>query len=433
MRRLFSHLALVAVVVLTVSTPSRAEVPVNDRITLDGDVRFRTEISGYEGKTFYDTSYLRTLVGMRLQAQDNLLFRIRIKESRVLGTTPSNEKSSSFLDLQEGYFLVTGILNTPVDFQAGRFEMLYGRRRIMGNGNWNNYGPRTYDGIRFHWHSGVNQAWLFVNKTTERSYADAEDYNPGDRVLVGFAGELFDSRVQPIVLADVDNARYEPAPDTESWKGQRVFTAGVYLPYETGGLTTNLDAAYQFGKRRNAQLYFSDVSAWLLAADATWTFPLPLAPHLGIGADITSGTRLSAYAKREDHTFQAPFMSRHVYRGYMDYFKDVNQGLNELFLRAGLSPTQHSNLDLTLHHFELLHHAFTPDISFKSPLFGDRNYQLGTELDLRLRARLTPGLDLDAAYCHFYAHNEELITNPFAQVVSSFEDDFIYIALTGTF
>ena len=56
----------------------------------------------------------------------------------------------------------------------------------------------------------------------------------------------------------------------------------------------------------------------------------------GVGIDMTSGNVYDKDSPKDpDHVFYSPYMSRHRFRGYMDYFKDVRQGLTDGIARVG--------------------------------------------------------------------------------------------------
>ena len=391
-----------------------ADIPITKKVSIDGDLRYRIEI--YDGHDFdnstgmYDYSYMRTQLGLKVQVSDKVMVRVKFKESRYLGTTGSNKNSTSFFNLQEGYILENEFIGLPVDFQFGRYEFMCGRRRIQGNGAWNNFGPRTYDGFRFLYKGNEMQWDFFYAKIIERSFTaqtpyTGDSFNAYDRHLFGLSGKLLDGKIQPLMVVDWDEKKYIEDADL-------IITPAVHAKYTIGGTKIDFDAGYQFGTKKD-----NDLSSWLLVTDVTYKFDNPLKPMVGVGVDIASGTSYSDSLNGKDHCFYTPFMSRHAFKGYMDFYKDVTKGLFDAVFRVGFSPCKKSTLRLDVHNFTTMEDMQTA---------SGKNYkQMGQEFDLRLKIKMVKGFSLDTAACAFFASDD-------------YKPDgdpgyFFYMALTGKF
>ena len=392
--KIISIFLMVTAAVIFLPAAILGDIVINDRLTLDGNIRFRLEI---EGKDFsnetgmYDCTYLRTMLGFTCKASEEVKLRIKFKESRYLGTSGSNKKSTSFFDLQEGYIQVQELLGMPFDLQLGRYEMLYGRRRIIGNGIWNNFGPRTFDGFRTLYINETLEMDFFFAKVVERSFIDqqpytGDDFSACDRNLFGVNLSLKKGNLQPLLVVDWDSRNDLQHSDL-------ILMPAIYGKNNIIGCTLEFDAGYQWGKKNDA-----DLNSWLLAADLIYTFPNVPQPLLGLGFDITSGTSEKDAAAGEDHTFYTPFMSRHRFKGFMDYYTDVYKGLFDLIVHFGVSPDDKTNLQLDVHNFQTLEPLLNST--------GEKYHQMGQEADLRLRASLAKGLDLDTAVCAYLASQD---------------------------
>jgi len=370
----------------------QADIPLGERVTIDGDIRYRLEVEDrdFDSNTgMNEYSYLRTLLGFTVEASEEVMLRIKFKDSRFLGTSGSNKKSSSFFDLQEGYILTRKFLGLPLNLQLGRYEILYGRRRILGNGIWNNFGPRTYDGFRLFYRNEAMKWDFFYAKIVERGFTDQkpytnDDFSKQDWNKFALVGSLLDGSVQPLVMFDWDACKTATVNHPDYYA-----TPGVYYTSNISGMKVDLDAAIQYGKKADR-----DLISWLLAMDVSSAWDHPFKPKIGLGADISSGvSNTDFYKNKKDHTFYAPFMSRHTFRGYMDYFQDVQKGMIDTILRLGAEPFKDWKFSSDIHNFRSIN-------SLKSDKQKDF-YQYGQEVDLRLMTKLAKGLELDTAICGF--------------------------------
>jgi len=387
-----------------------AEVNVTDTISMDSQIRYRYEVNGrdFDAQTGqYDFSTMRSYLGFNLRPNDALMIRANFGEARYLGTTKSNSQSTAFVEMHEVYFEYKTTFGGPLAIRVGRFESWYGSKRIMGSGGWNVYGPRSYDGFRLRWGNKTRFLDLFQYVTVERSGAVApsngDAFDEQDRRLMGVAGKVGD--VRPLLLVDWDGA-YSPGQKD----ADLIVTPSVNYHRKAEAFNLNSNLGYQFGRKND-----KDLSSYLVSATVTYTTPWTYTPSFGVGIDMTSGNSLSQ-SENEDHVFYAPFMSRHAHRGFMDYFKDVNQGLTDIIGKVGIKPVKAASLSLDLHHFRYVESASGPS--------GDYT-NLGNEADLRLVANLHPGLKLDTAYCLFVPTED---FKPSGDTAT-----FFYLALTASF
>ena len=121
------------------------------KLSLDALIRMRYEIDARDfnrdtGQADYGT--LRSMLGFKFTSPGNVTLRMKFKESRDLGTQYPNKPPTTQLQMQEAYMKLDRLFGGSSSLQAGRFELYYGRYRILGTGDWNNHGTRAYDGLR---------------------------------------------------------------------------------------------------------------------------------------------------------------------------------------------------------------------------------------------------------------------------------------------
>ncbi len=406
MKRMFGSFFVIVVLLSILPLVAVADMPISDKVSLDGSIRYRLEIDGRDFNNdtgLYDYSLLRTQIGFQIQASRDVRVRIKFKESRYLGTTGSNKQSTAYFDLQEGYIYADDVLGSGLNLQLGRFEMMYGRRRIMGNGIWNNFGPRTYDGFRIQYESDDFDFDVFYAKIVDRSQDlppyTWDSFDRNDRQLAGFAMEALDGRFQPLVIVDWDNRQLSPEDETEL-----IATAATYINFASRGMSLDLDLAYQFGKVQQR-----DLSSYLVAADVSYLARGKMHPRFSIGIDLASGGSEEDYLNDEDHRFYTPFMSKHRFRGRMDYFNnqdELTQGLLDLHAAIGIAPWKDAKLSLEGHMFNSVEDMITIPTPSNPTGGGDAYTEYGQELDFRLITPLARSLELDAALCYFMPSDE---------------------------
>lgn len=391
-------------------------------VSLDANVRARYELDARDfndGTGMSDYGSLRTMIGIKVQPNEHVLLRLKFKESRHLGTQQSNNLPTAQVQMQEAYVRVNRVWDKAFALQMGRFEMSYGRYRILGTGTWNMNGPRAYDGVLFNVETGYGSWEVTAVKVIDyeqaallnTTYGSAYQVENADRNLFVVAGSVLDGSVQPLLIADIDNS-HQGADDPT-----HIYTAEVYLNRTFGSLKLDADAAFQTGTKNSR-----DLSSWLLAVDTRYTFAGTRNPYLGVGVDATSGNKYDEdSASDDDQVFYTPFMSRHRFKGLMDYFRDVRRGLVDGVIHAGLKPWTNARLDLDIHNFAYLAKDRTFDVNGNPVTFT----QLGQEADLRLRFPVYEAVEFDAAWCVFLPGDDWKPDSDLSH--------FAYLAVTTTF
>jgi hypothetical protein len=423
----FRYLAVLLLISLMAVPRASAEMRLTKRFSLDAETRYRSEIvdKDFNPDTgFNEFSALRTQLGATFVASRNVTLRFKIKETRYLGTTPSVTASSATLDFQEAYVKLDNALGTPLSMRFGRFEVAYGRNRLIGPEDWQNYGPRAYDGFLIELKTESGWWNVFYSKIAEGSFP--EDlapplYDPvfsahkGDRHLTVITGSMAKGLIQPLVMVDLDERLLNGIK-----KNNVITTAAVSSIYKSSRFAFEGDGAYQLGTYNDR-----DLSSWLVSVDLSYSMTVKIRPKIGLGADVTSGNKsYEQTSSDKDHVFYSPYGDRHIYKGYMDYFVDETnryeqQGLIDSYFRFSFQPGSRYGIELTGHNFAFMENAIVGGVGF-SPV--------GQEVDTRLIAVLARGFEFQAGYSVFLPGEKyaSFIRQPDKKM-----GQFIYITIVG--
>ena len=430
----FRTLAVLLLMVLFAAPRASAEMRLTKRFSLDAETRYRTEIvdKDFNPDTgFNEFSTLRTQLGATFVASRNVTLRFKFKETRYLGTTPQLTASSATIGMQEAYVKLDNALGTPLSLQFGRFEKAYGRNRIMGKSDWENYGPRAYDGILVELKTKSGWWNVFYSKIAEGSFLPTGTppfYDPGtipstpirkgDRHLTALSGSMAKGLIQPLVTIDLDERLIGIT------KTNLLTTAALYSMYKRGRFVFEGDAAYQMGTLNDR-----DVNSWLASMEMTLGFNAKIRPKLGIGFDAQSGNKFrderGEDLTKADNSFYAPYASQHMFLGVMDYFGDASNafqrhGLIDSFVRFSFQPGARYGIELVGHNFAFMENGYVNRLGF-SPV--------GQEIDSRMIAVLAKGFQFQAGYSVFLASDR------FAEYVGYADKSmgqFIYVSIIGT-
>lgn len=462
---------------------ARADIPINERVSIDGNLRFRTFFDERDfdwtntPPAYYST--MRLMIGFKIQATDDVLFRAKLKDSRYVGVpatgdvdaTTVGSRSSSYLSLQEGYVFATDVFDWGVDFQIGRFEMAYGRDRLMGASAWGLEGPNMYDGFRVMYDEPGMKLDFFSAVIRDFSFGDTfPDYRlpstfsssgvyrywepPGyeklKRYLFGFAGSFLDGRLQPILLVDWDSydLGFDADADTlekPSQKEQEFWvTPGVYGNYtfeDVGGgkITVEGDAAVQVGQVNDFGAFPSSYSlfSFMAAAEGRYHFDHEMKPTAGLGFDVT-GVGEGADDPTDVFVFYQPYFTPHKFRGSMDYFANVGNGLIDTYITGSLMPMDWMKLKLDVHNFRFVtNRGYDPRPNNNTKKDVIRFRQLGQEVDLLVKVKVKKGFYIDGGFNFFiptedFAWNVNDAVSEFSNVSYRQSDPVSYIYLVFT-
>jgi hypothetical protein len=242
-----------------------------------------------------------------------------------------------------------------------------------------------------------------------------------DHTLNGIDATILKGKLNLMAFLDLDQNPVINTVDGGSNVANSRWTIAGYFnhkPKENGGLSFEMDAAYQFGKKAYSGGNAS-ISAYLLAFDAIWNFTNDLKPFTGFGMDFISGDDGSNPDKINN--FYEYYYSAHSFQGHMDLFTGTaaikNHGLRDFILRAGLSPAKNLKCKIDIHYF-------ATQYNFISAVDGSGAMDLGYETDFTFDYDLHKGLKARLGY-DFFLPSEDW------QGEGADRATFVYLELTG--
>lgn len=274
--------------------------------------------------------------------------------------------------------------------RVGRQELQYGAQRLISPLDWSN-NRRIFEGALFRTKNDERQ-WQLDAFWTRPVVIDPYDFNeaaPGR----DFAGAYFTKKgLGPLGLdayllysekINVDDDRF-------TW-GSRLF--GSFQ----NGLAFDAEGGYQHGHADSL-----DVSAWMLAAEATYTFAEPrFKPWVALGIDFASGDGDPDDGRLE--TFDQLYPLGHAYLGYTDFVG--RQNIIDLHATTGvkLPVKKATTLRMDVHHFWL---ADEEDALYNAGggvvrPGGAGERDVGWEIDLTANVNIGPHTKFAAGYSVF--------------------------------
>lgn len=363
-----------------------AAIEIGRDINLTGTMRWRMELDDRDfnsSTAINELQYLRTRLELDITSIDKAQIFVQIQDSRNLGVNSSGLANDTNLGIHQAYMNLEDITFDNLDLQLGRFEVKYGRERLMGVVGWSNIG-RSFDGIRASYRPNDDRYDFFILKVNERSFNIPPNHR--DWNLYGFYGTVLDKHLDLFLLHDWDMRKvgddYMMARFTTGFYYQRNLNSKLFL---------ELDAAYQGGSQAG-----DDISAYMLAGDLSYKAGKSV-DNIGIGFDITSGDDDPGDDKNK--TFNNLYYTGHKFRGYMDYFVgSMAEGLLDIIFRASLKPGENFSLKIDLHHFQTME-----DYPIGG---GNESKQLGQEIDVTGKTSISKNLTFQTGISMFFASDD---------------------------
>ncbi|MCP4633222.1 MAG: alginate export family protein [candidate division Zixibacteria bacterium] len=389
--RYFSLGLLTAVLLFQVSWA----IEIGDGVDVNGSVRWRTELDDRDfcsETPLLEKPYLRSRFGLTITKIEDAVIFFQIQDSRNLGVNSSGLNNDTNLGVHQAYVKWMNLLKEERSIQVGRFEVVYGRQRIMGSVGWHNVG-RSFDGVRLSCDTDKFKFDIFSLKVNERSFGtpgtpaippDTIGTPPvpashNDQVLYGLYATCKKRHVDAFFLFDWDQQK------TNGKANLKRFTGGFYFYHNfENGLRIDLDGAYQFGKAVN-----TDIAAFMVAGDVSYELD-SFVKKVGFGFDNTSGDD----DPNKINSFDNLYYTGHKFRGFMDYFLGTTHlGLNDIVLRGVFNPTGSLDIYVDAHHF-----IFMKDYTNAS---GNKTKAIGTEIDITGKLPVQKGLALQGGASAF--------------------------------
>jgi len=304
----------------------------------------------------------------------------QFKASGTLGNTRS-------LSLHQGWFLFR-----PVEWlslKVGRQILSYDDQRILSSRNWNDY-QITYDAVLVQAIQKNHRADLGFSWNTSSS-----NYN----ILPAWKFRTFDfiryaMEVDPLWWSAIVVVTGNSVTDTTDKTRYRA-TWGANAEYREGRAKARASVYYQHHLNRSAR----PLSAFCFSANAGWEI-IPGRLIGNAGLDYISGQdgmRYSGGYQNTDHAFDLLYGRRHSWYGYMDYFSTMPpQGLQDYLVNLTVTVSGNCTVISDYHFFRLA--APMPDPGVTGEAMARH---LGSELDLTLKWKINPVMELQAGYSFF--------------------------------
>ena len=415
-----SNVVLIFCVLLLINASKvSGKVEIAEGVTLEAEFRPRFEFDNrdFSNATGYDAyGTMRTRVGLRLENLiENTNLYLVIGDSRMLGyanpyltgipTGPNGFDNN--LGVNKVFVEVKDIWKCGTSVKIGRMSNDQGRGLIFGPGNWNLFGPRTYDGVKIgiidNDHSfniwsfyGVNgdRHWYPEDEDPRRVPDSAIDYKR-DHTLNGMDLSYLSNTINILLFQDLDQATISDTVKLKRNIALNRFTVAANIAWESKNSNQQIDfdAAYQYGTKAHPGGN-GKISAYMFAGDWSWHLDTPLKTWVGLGIHLVSGDDENDPDKVG--YFYDNYSSKHKTFGYMDYFNNPEsgmkpRGLQNITLRGGLFPSNSLSCNAELH-------CFTVEEAYQSVPDSSPSHILGSELDISLNYSVRAGLSLELGF-----------------------------------
>lgn len=279
-----------------------------------------------DGRDFSNDTYMPFYTSMKLRlgaeksVGDYLDFNVQLQNSRVFGEEGAITNNKSIIFLIQGYLEFKNILNEPISFKVGRYQLDYGTGRFIGVSPWN-YVERAFDGFTAKYEiSDFILETFYAKHTSETKTQNGNahprasifrqtEYNDYDMAGVFAETKLSDDiKLQMLGYAEINNAKN----DIDNKMLER-FTGAASIIKSANPLGVTIELSYQGGKNQGR-----NISAYLAAARldykvSDFTFTLANDKHSGTKPDSD-----------EINTFDNYPAAKHRFFGLMDYFTTTN-------------------------------------------------------------------------------------------------------------
>lgn len=385
-------------------------------VSFGGELRFRymderNRLRGPAGRSTYDLWRWRHYLDYK--SGD----RFRVYSEMIDASIFENELPATAIDLNrwniQQAFVDVKIFeldNRPVNFRAGRQELLYGSQHLISPLDWGNT-RRNFEGFKLFSRGDQWDLDAFatrpVNTATGRPLARFDNERDKADSTRWFSGVYAVYKGLPQQVVDLywlylytdpgfDNpARGDGDRHTigTRWQGTRA-AAGSSGPLAQSW-KAEVEGAYQFGQDNGL-----DVSAGFFTSTLSVTLPnVAWSPQLTALYYWGSGDHDASDGKNQ--TFDTLFPLAHAYWGFIDNLG--GQNLNDLSIQAAVKPTKQLSFLAAMHWFDL---DTNNDFLYTAPggqagAIGSGT-EIGEELDLVVNYSFNPNLSLQAGYFWFW-------------------------------
>ncbi len=392
---------------------------------LEQCTRFELRDDDYRRDTLEsDAQFLmrsRAYLGVR-KVLDPFRFGIEFQDARQFHSDfPETNREVDEADLLQAfgelYFADALGPGYPVQFRAGRMTLEYVDRRQVGRNRWRNT-TNAFDGFRVRLGQPTSD-WQFDFFAVQPVDRRLRSFDPPDeeRWLYGLVG-AWRGWSKAIILEPYylisDEDRKDPAT-----ADREIHVLGLhgYGMIADTAFDYDFDAAFQFGEDGDRKQ-----RAFAVHGEAGYSFAHAWKPRLAFSTAYASGDRNpdDSLSERFDRLFQPG----HPY-SMADLF--TWQNMISPKVRLALRPTAKLSTDLAYGPYWLAADSDAWTTTTRRDPAGESGDFVGQEIELRVRYKLDPRLELEAGYSHF-------MPGPFVRNTGPADDsDFFYVQTTLSF
>ncbi|GIX45511.1 MAG: hypothetical protein KatS3mg130_1919 [Candidatus Sumerlaea sp.] len=391
------------------------------KLQVGGDQRARFEVrKNYDLNNKVgdndDLGFVRTRVNFDLSYQKLWRVYLEVADARQVGAR-TELMQEAYWHLHQLYLEARVRENSPWSLRIGRQAVSLGEERLVEYGSWSNL-LKLFDGARLRYKDDrMDLSFLVLQPDIyQRRHKPAlttdEPHPLNHTWLYGFYGTFYTLKPHEFdlyALGYSDRNAFRTFPSaikgengeygTSSrytvgtrWRGPLAKHPGV------GTLGYGLEAAYQFGN-----IAEDDLRAYMLHADINYKWEKPWKPMLKLEGNLASGDR--KFGDGENNSFSPLFGTNHTPYGIIDFVR--LQNLRELALIFSVEPTDKLKLQAEVHHYWL---DSRTDTWYNGPgslrdKTGQSGRDLGDELSLMAKYKLSKRVELEGGYSHFFAGN----------------------------
>ncbi len=342
---------------------------------------------------------LKVRFGFEKEVYKNIFIKAEVQDSRMLGQTNNlTAEGNHVFDLFQGYVDIKDIAGTGLGIKAGRFQMMYGTRRVIGNSAWN-INERKFDGAILKYHKKRFSADLFYtyyndetpyllkslpNMYGQEKYYRTNVYGLWTTTDLQKAGQL---HIFGVMESDSKNNNGAEINLNRATVGFNHF--GKF-----GDLKTTVESAYQLGSQETDNgntTVEKDIAAYMFGFQAKYK---PNRFEAQIGTYMFSGQDAGA---KETTLYNNGMGNKHNMLGSIDYFISIKGGTAGLGINNFYAGVGYDLIPKKLNASLIGHYHMTNQ---EAPN-GDNT--LGSEIDLELKYQPVKNLVFKGGGALFFA------------------------------
>jgi len=339
------------IIVLVLSFISTEMASAQDRLSITGQMRQRTEYSAKDFNADVDNptfTFLRTRLNVGVEATEDVKVFVQFQDSRVWGGAGGTIAGSApALDAHQAYFTVSNVFDSEFSAKVGRQEINIGNQRLVGAVGWSNIG-RTFDAAVLSYAGEKASFQVLASRLVGATGVATGQSLYGVSVKYPYEG----GRIEGLGLFDTDSDMIGAGADAGERLRSRI-TAGVAAYGAKSDFDYELEGYYQTGDVfEPATGELGSLGAYLASAKVGYTVNTENKLRIGGLFTLVSGDEDAADG--DVGNFNTLFATNHKFYGFMDYFvgsASFAKGLQDIGLSLSVMAKEDLKLSLDLHQF----------------------------------------------------------------------------------